>query len=235
MCVFVPTITRFYLLALVLVTAASAQQYDPYYVLPGPAGRIGSSVGVYSDDISSLADGSHVLAMGKYSVSDELEAGIVADLGVLHDHASTLAAIQVGAKLGIAEQTAIIGTVLLPVGDVDDIGIALGWMQTFTTGELMVNTMATGAVLDGYARDGEALDLLVEPMHTLGGEWTGYLDIVIATNTDGLGDHLAIDLGPNIDINLNETAIINAGITFGLAGDAKQDDIGLALGLVMAF
>ena len=99
----------------------------------------------------------------------------------------------------------------------------------------MVNTMATGAVLDGYARDGVALDLLVEPMHTLGGEWTGYLDIVIATNTDGLGDHLAIDLGPNIDINLNETAIINAGITFGLAGDAKQDDIGLALGLVMAF
>jgi hypothetical protein len=34
---------------------------------------------------------------------------------------------------------------------------------------------------------------------------------------------------------LNETTIINTGFTFALAGDAKQDDIGLALSLAMAF
>ena len=34
---------------------------------------------------------------------------------------------------------------------------------------------------------------------------------------------------------MNETTIINTGFTFAWAGDAKQDDIGLALSLAMAF
>ncbi len=222
-------------LLILLATAAGAQQYDPYYVLPGPAGRIGADVALFNNDMGKLVYGSNILIMGKYSQSDELEVGAVADLGLLHDHASTLAGVQAGIKFGLAEQLALTGTVRLPVGDVDDVGLAIGCMRTFFTGEWMINTRASGAFLDGYTSDGVALSLLIEPVRAFGDGITGYLDVLIASNTDGVGDHLAIDIGPNADINLNERAIVNAGITFGLAGDARQHDTGLGLSLVMAF
>ena len=50
---------------------------------------------------------------------------------------------------------------------------------------------------------------------------------MVGTNTD--------NLGPNyVDVTLNEKAVINAGITIGIAGDAKQDDVGLVVTLVAA-
>ena len=50
---------------------------------------------------------------------------------------------------------------------------------------------------------------------------------MVGTNTD--------NLGPNyVDVTLNEKAVINAGITIGIAGDAKQDAVGLDVPQVAA-
>lgn len=58
--------------------------------------------------------------------------------------------------------------------------------------------------------------------------------MLVGTNTDSIGDNLGINPGPNVDVTLNEKAVINAGITIGIAGDAKQDDVGLVVTLVAA-
>ena len=46
---------------------------------------------------------------------------------------------------------------------------------------------------------------------------------------------MGIDVGPNVDINWNQTATINTGLSFGVAGDAKQDDLAFTLSLLMAY
>lgn len=220
---------------LALASTAGAQHYDPYYVLPGPAGRIGADLGLANRDMTEFADASTMLAMGKYSISDQLEVGASADLGVLQESASSLIRVQAGAKMGLAPDLAITGAVVLPVGDIDDPGVAVGAMKSLFIGGTMVNTWAQGAFLDGYAIDGVSLSLLIEPVYNFGDLATGYFDILIASNTDALGDHLALNLGPNAELNLNETAIINVGLTIGLAGDARQDDMGLNMSLITAF
>lgn len=220
---------------LALATTASAQHYDPYFVLPGPSGRIGADLGLFNRDLTSVADASTVLTMGKYSISDQLEIGASADLGILQVGAGSLMRVQAGAKMGLAPDLAITGTVVLPVGDIDDPGVAVGAMKSLFISGTMVNTWAQGAFLDGYATDGVSLSLLIEPVYNFGDLATGYFDILIASNTDALGDHLALNLGPNAELNLNETAIVNVGLTIGLAGDARQDDMGLNMSLITAF
>ena len=86
------------------------------------------------------------------------------------------------------------------------------------------------ALLDGYTGGtGIGIDLLIEPVKNIG-SMIGYLDILIATNTDDIGgDPLAINLGPNVDYALNENTTINAGVIIGLTGDSKADDLGLVV------
>lgn len=60
--------------------------------------------------------------------------------------------------------------------------------------------------------------------------------MLISTNTDDIaGDPLGINLGPNVDYMLNDSTVINAGITAGIAGDGKQEDLGLIVTLISAF
>jgi hypothetical protein len=62
----------------------------------------------------------------------------------------------------------------------------------------------------------------------------GSFDVLLHTNTDDIaGDFLGIDLGPNVDIMINESAVLNVGVTMGAVGDAKQDDLGIVAALVM--
>ena len=91
-------------------------------------------------------------------------------------------------------------------------------------------------LLDGYNR-GTGLDLsfLFEPTMALNDKITGYLDITGGVNTKAVRKQLAINAVPNIDIAINEHTLINAGISFGLGGDAKQDDIGIVVTLVALY
>ena len=216
-----------------LVTPTAAQHYDLYYVLPAEEGITGLDVGFASSDIGGLGDASDLNVLGKHSISDNLELGARAVLGVMNDGRDNLSIIEVGAKLGIQELVALTGAVRLPTGDADAPGISVGAMKTRETESgLAVNTWLQATVLEGYHADGVGLNLLIEPMMNFGDRPTAYLDVLIRTNTDSFGDNLAIDLGPNVDITLNEKAVINAGVTVGLAGDAKASDIGLVVALV---
>ncbi len=221
------------LLTAIAVTPAAAQHYDLYYVLPAEKGTKGVDVGIASADIGSLGDVSDLNVLGKYSVSDNLEVGARAVLGVMNDNKDDLSTIEVGAKFGTNEMMALTGAILLPTGDADDPGISIGAMKTKEMDSgLSVNHWLQATLLEGYHADGIGLNLLIEPTKAMGDKLTGYLDVLVGTNTDSFGDNLGINLGPNVDITLNEKAVINAGITIGIAGDAKQDDVGLVVTLV---
>ena len=216
-----------------VITPTTAQHYDVYYVLPAEKGTTGVDVGLASAAITGLGEASDLNVLGKYSVSDDFEVGARAVLGLMNDGRDDLSTIEVGAKLGTQEMMALTAALLVPVGDADDPGISVGAMKTKEMESGMaVNAWLQATLLKGYHADGIGLDLLLEPAKPLGDKLTGYLDVLVRTNTDSIGDNLGINLGPNIDITLNEKAVINAGVTIGIAGDAKQDDIGLVVTLV---
>ena len=101
-----------------------------------------------------------------------------------------------------------------------------------TDSGLAINTWLQATFLKGYHADGVGLNLLIEPTRALGDRLTGYIDVLVNTETDSFGDNLGVNIGPNVDITLSENALINVGLTFGMVGDAKQDDIGLVVALV---
>ncbi|MBQ37506.1 MAG: hypothetical protein CME04_14055, partial [Gemmatimonadaceae bacterium] len=86
------------LAALAFATGAMAQSYDLYYVLPGEAGSKGIEAGIAAADVGSIGDVGVVNLGGKYSLSDQIEVGALAELGLLNDALSTLSTITAGAK-----------------------------------------------------------------------------------------------------------------------------------------
>ena len=72
-------------LLLLSVQAMAQGHYDPYFALPGAKGTKAADVGLATPDIGSVADVSTIFAMGKYGLSDKIEIGVRADLGVLND------------------------------------------------------------------------------------------------------------------------------------------------------
>jgi hypothetical protein len=224
------------LTAMALATSATAQSYDLYYVMPGPAGRLGVDVGIISSDVGSIVDASLVPVMVKVSVSDQIEVGARASLGVLQDGAEDLSRVEVGAKYGLLEATALTATYLVPTGDAHDPGLSVGVMHTLTSGDVMVNNWLQASFLDGYTGgDGVTVSLLIEPTKIFGDQLAVYLDILANTNTGDIGDNLAIDLAPNVDILINDTAVINVGVILGIAGHAKADELGLVVTLLVGF
>ena len=220
-------------LASIVGSPTSAQHYDLYYVLPAEEGTTGVDAGLVSADIGSLGDISNLNILGKYSISDNLEVGARAVFGVVNDDRNDLSAIEVGAKLGIEETVALTAALLLPAGDADEPGLSIGAMKTRETDSgLAVNTWLQATLLKGYHAHGVGLNLLIEPTRALGDRVTGYIDLLVGTETASFGDNLGINIGPNVDITLNENALINVGLTYGMVGDAKQDDIGLVVALV---
>tara|TARA_B100000686_G_C16629701_1_gene883953 strand:- start:96 stop:689 length:594 start_codon:yes stop_codon:yes gene_type:complete len=173
-------------LLLALATTVSAQHYDPYYVFPGPKGRIAADLGLFADDVSRIADASSTITSRKLSISDEWEVGLAVDLGLLRDHAGTLSSVQVGTKLGLDEHMALTGAAVLPLGETDDLGLSVGLMKTFLAAQHMVNTWTSAALLDGYTGKGVALSVLIEPTRSVGDRITGYLDVNVRSNTEAL-------------------------------------------------
>ena len=223
------------LAALAFATGAMAQSYDLYYVLPGEAGSKGIEAGIAAADVGSIGDVGGGNLGGKYSLSDQIEVGALAELGLLNDALSTLSTITAGAKYSMGEDMALTAGLLIPTGDADDPGLSLGVMKTITSGDLMINNWLQIGLLDGATGGvGVNVDLLIEPTKAFGDKITGYLDILVSTNTDDIaGDHLGIDIGPNADISISDAAVVNVGVTLGAVGDAKADDLGIIATLVM--
>ena len=220
-------------LASIVGLPASAQHYDLYYVLPAEEGTTGVDAGLVSADIGSLGEVSNLNILGKYSISDNVEVGARGVFRVVNDERNNLSTIEVGVKLGIEEMVALTAALLLPAGDADDFGLSIGAMRTKETDSgLAINTWLQATFLKGYHADGVGLNLLIEPTRALGDRLTGYIDVLVNTETDSFGDNLGVNIGPNVDITLSENALINVGLTFGMVGDAKQDDIGLVVALV---
>jgi len=205
--------------------SAQALHYDPYYVLPGAAGGIGIDAGLSNGDIGSIFDGSDTYLVGKYSISDKLEAGARLTLGILHDGRDSFSDVTVGAKYGLSATSALTLNVT-PFNEAEEIGLSVGYMMTTQMGGMDVNNHLQIGLLDGYA-SGLGIDLFIEPVKIIDEKITGYLDILISTDTDAFGDNLGVDLGPNADYALMENLVINAGVTVGIAGDGKQEEVGL--------
>ena len=207
---------------------AQAMHYDLYYGLPGETGARTVDVGLAAADISSIGDVGDVNVMGKYSVSDKLEVGAVATLGFLNDFRDDLSTVSAGGKWSLSDMGALTATAAIPIGDVDDLGISLGIMHTRAVSGITINHLLAVGLLDGYTGGtGIAVAALIEPTKELNEKLIGYLDLIIGTNTDSIGDNLGIDLGPNVDYMLSEKITVNAGVTLGIAGDLKQDDLGI--------
>ena len=101
-------------------------------------------------------------------------------------------------------------------------------MHTRAVSGITINHLLAVGLLDGYTGGtGIAVAALIEPTKELNEKLIGYLDVIIGTNTDSIGDNLGIDLGPNVDIMVNDKITVNAGVTLGIAGDLKQDDLGI--------
>ena len=139
----------------------------------------------------------------------------------------------VGAKQGLGGNSAVSVNLLAPIGSAEDPGLALGYMMSTEMAGLTLNNHLQLGLLKGHAAKGIGIDLLIEPVKPLGEKMVGYLDILVATNTEDIGGaYLAINLGPNVDFMLNETTVINAGVTIGLFGDKKASEIGLGIAAI---
>ena len=228
-----------YILASALTLAVCASQagaqlqYDPFFALPATAGSYGADAGLANWDLSSIGDASDVFVMGKYSLNSKIELGARATLGFLAgDAADTFRHLQVGAKYGLGEKSALGVNLLVPAGEVDDPGLAVGYMMTCSLGGIATNGALQAQLLKGYAAKGANINLFLEPYKAIGSKMVGYLDLYVNTNTDDIGNTLGINLGPNLDYKLNDTLVLNAGVSLGLAGDFKQADPGIGVTLI---
>lgn len=221
------------LLALGTGQVGAQMHYDPYYALPGKAKTCGVVAGIDNWKISKIGDATDIMGMYKHSFSDKLEVGARVTVGSLHEGADALSMVAAGAKWGLGEKRALSVNFLVPLGDVDDPGLSLGIMNTMMLGSIQTNWWLQAGLLKGYAPDGIGLDLLAQGTKSMGDKLTGYLDVLVGTNTDEIGDNLGVNLRPNVDYKLNDKGMINLGISVGVAGDAKQDDPGLRLAYKM--
>jgi len=217
--------------ALQVAAQGALMHYDPYYVLPGLAGGIGMNAGLSSLDIGSIGDVGDVYVMGKYCLTDKLEVGARATFGFLHDFRDDFSAVVIGAKYALTESSAATLN-FTPFNEMEEHGLSIGYMQSMVLGGIELNNHLQVGLLDAYASQGAAISLQIEPRKVISDRLTGYLDLLIDTNTDGISDYLAINLWPNLDYIVMDGLLINAGVTLGLGGDRKQEDLGIMVSVI---
>jgi len=121
----------------------------------------------------------------------------------------------------------------VPVGDVEELGVSMGYMYTKALGGLSINSMLLFGWLKAYSGgSGVSIAALVEPTRQVSQSVMGYCDLIIVTQSDDLVDELAIDLLPNIDFLKGDRMAVNLGVRFGLAGKRKQEEVELVLGIL---
>lgn len=210
--------------------------YDPYYNLIENGKTGAAAVGINNTDLAGIGDATDVMAMGRFAFSGQIEMGALVSLGMLQQGADSFQKLLVGGKFGMTKRSAATFNVLVPVGAVNDPGIAVGYMRTFESGSWIdLDTHAQLALLKGYAPQGSVVDLLAELTGPLGAseKVTGHIGFLTSSNTDNIGDNLAINCWPNVDIKLGK-AMINIGASIGLAGKKNQNDLGMKAFLIMA-
>ncbi len=213
--------------------AMEAEAFDPYFAMPADEGGVGLTAGLASHDVGEIGDMSDVFLSGKYAIMDGLEAGATATLGFLNEWRDDFSTVVVGAKYQLMPTGAATANLLLPIGDVDDIGLALGMMYTHPLGDIDLNSHLEIQLLDGYVFDGINIGLLLQPVMRLNEQISAYLDVSIFTNTDDIGDWMNIDLRPHVDYRIQDDLWINAGVLINAyKGIDRSSDIGLRLGVV---
>lgn len=212
--------------------------YDPYYVLPGGLGYTSVDLGVRtaSSTFKELKDVSDIVAMAKFNPHARVEVGAHLTFGFFKDGNSNFSSLVVGSKYQLGTNRAATANIVLPAGDIDNPGLAVGLMQTMEFGTAFrLNSHLQVAALKGYthAYKGKGVigNLLIEPAIVFNEKLSAYLDLLIATNTSDLEGDLSVRLEPNLDIGLGDGLVLNAGISMDLQGDA-QEDVGLFIVLL---
>ena len=204
------------------------KDYNPRFELPTKAAKsINASAGIINRNLSEIGNITDLFVSGNYAFQDGIEFGASIILGALQEARDGLSAVVVGGKYGLQENSALSGTLLLPVGDADDLGLALGYMTSMEVANYPTNAYAKVSLLDGFAPVGIGIDALVEPSKEFNEKITGFLDILLSLNTDDIGNTLGLNLRPHADYKLGDAGILNVGLSLGIAGDAKQEDLGL--------
>ena len=142
-------------LALTRTLLAQSLQYDAYYVLPGGAGGGGVDVVFSGRDVGDLSAASSLDLSAKYSISDKVEFGALVRSGVLDKGFGSISAVTVGAKYGFStEVNAATVNLAFPVGDVEELGVSMGYMYTKAVGGLSINSMLLLGWLKAYSGGG---------------------------------------------------------------------------------
>ena len=230
------------------VAQANAQlHYDPYYSIARDIGAKSINLGLNNSEIAKIGDASDVFVMGKYTFSERFEAGGRATFGFLLDRADDFQSVVVGVKDIINDYSAASFNVLLPVGAVEKPGLSLGYMRTLVSDKLKVNTHIQLGFLEGYTFSSKATDIavavLIEPSRAFGSKATGYVDVLFdvithvkdnpaveapRVSTDGrTGDRFGVNVRPHVDLQFAPGNILNVGVSMGVAGDNKQEKLGL--------
>jgi len=213
--------------------AAQALSYDPYYVLPREAGTVGADLALSTPDAAEIGNMSDVGLMAKYAATDQIEVGLLATLGVLNDGADSFSALTLGAKYALAPERAVTLN-LTPYNGPEELGLSLGIMNSMDLDGLILNKQLQVGLLKGYAAEGVAVEALIEPTMPMSKHAVGYLDVLITSNTDGLGDHLSVLMSPNVDMTVRPGYTANVGIKFSvMSGDLAADtDLGVSAALI---
>ncbi len=208
--------------------------YDPYYVLPGGLGYTSVDIGVRTapSTFKELKDVSNIIAMAKFNPHARVEVGAHLTFGFFKDGNSNFSSLVVGSKYQLGINRAATANIVLPAGDIDNPGLAVGLMQTMRIGPAFrFNTRLQVAALEGYAEEGIVVDLLLEPAQVFNEKFSAYLDLLLTSNTSDLEDDLSIRLEPNFDIGIGDGMVLNAGVSVDLRGD-EQEDMGLFIVLL---
>ena len=134
---------------------------------------------------------------------------------------------------GLGDARAVSFNFCDPIGDAEDPGLSIGLMNIQQLGGMAVNQHLQIGLLKGFAPAGANIDLLLKPVKEISDKMILYIDVLLSTNTDSIGDFMSIDLSPNLDIMLNDAMVINAGIAVNLyEGSASNEDITIDLAVV---
>ncbi len=200
--------------------------YDPYYVLPGGLGYTSVDIGVRtaSSAFKELKDVSNIVAMAKFNPHARVEVGAHLTFGFFKDGNSNFSSLVVGSKYQLGTNRAATANIVLPAGDIDNPGLAVGLMQTVRIGPAFrFNTRLQVAALKGYAEEGIVVDLLLEPAQVVSEKLSAYLDLLLTSNTADLEGNLSVRLEPNFDIGVGDGMVLNAGVSVDLRGEDRED------------
>ena len=228
--------------------------YDPYYVLPGGQGYTSVDIGVRTapSTFKELKDVSNIIAMAKFNPHTRVEVGAHLTFGFFKDGNSNFSSLVVGSKYQLGTNRAATANIVLPAGDIDNPGLAIGLMQTVEFGTAFrLNSHIQVAGLEGYTGDededaiensnddegngmignGVVGNLLIEPALVFNEKLSVYLDLLLTSNTSDLEGDLSIHLEPNLDLGIGDGMVLNAGVSVNLQGD-EQEDMGLFIVLL---